>query len=117
MSDQDLSRFILDKLEKIDDKVDDIKVQGEIAKEQLKEQSFRLAEYNNQLTIHVKRTDLLEQKVEKVEADVEETKPIVEDFKVNQSIIKRRIARLKKITLILGLIGTVVSIIFGLPRI
>jgi hypothetical protein len=80
----DIQQFILNKLEKLDEKLDEVKEQNikikanfdshAIMDQEMHEQIIKLAnnidkhsnlldEYNKQLEIHIKRTDILEQKV------------------------------------------------------
>ena len=89
MKDDGLGRFILDKLEKIDDKLDQVRIEGAAARESfdahelkdedrhrdikdmhnvliasVSDQNTKLSEYNSQLGEHMRRTELLEENQE-----------------------------------------------------
>jgi seryl-tRNA synthetase len=124
----DIEQYILNKLEKLDEKLDEVrehnvavrasfdahvdmdeKIHQEVIKlgDSIDKHSRLLDEYNHQLEIHIKRTELLEHKV----------LPLVEQKK-EQEVIKRwqdsRWARIAKVagwlTALAGLVAGVLEI-------
>jgi len=121
----DIQQFILNKLEKLDEKLDEVRehnasmratfdshvvIDGEIHEEVVKlggnisKHSNLLEEYNKQLEIHMKRTDILENKV----------LPLITQ-KVEQDTVKKwvdsRWSRVAKIAGWLSAIGGLVIIV------
>ena len=138
MSDSGLEKFILDKLEKLDDKLDqvreestklslslksheqrdedihrDVKDMAEKFSAQLDEQCKALKEYNKQLEVHIKGVQLLEDGQKKMWERVEPVVKAHEDKKViNNYFSQKAKTRMKWVA---G-IGTVVGTLYGILK-
>lgn len=99
----DIGRFILEKLEKLDDKVDDIQAQGVETKTRLEAQANaiektasnlstmgeKMGDYNEQLGIHIKRSEMLEDQHNKYVARL---KPILDEHIDGKAVRKHSAA-------------------------
>lgn len=121
-----MGKYILDKLEKIDDKVDDIRTQGVETKVKLEEHDQRtkataekldrvddkLGEYNEQLKIHIRGVESLEKRQDIL---AEHVAPVVkahnEKKAINKYVSDKWAARIKKATYFSILTGIVVSLL------
>jgi hypothetical protein len=124
----EINEFLLSKLDKLDSKLDDIKkeqIESRVALQsheerdklihedvkgaavQLTEQSKLLAIYNQSLQEHMRRTALLEDKVE----------PMHVEFKDRQVHDKVKSDRLKRRVKWLGVIGIIIGIVAGIVQI
>lgn len=120
----DLKEFLLHRLEKLDNKLEEIKDQNvrtsillethEKKDEELRNDVKRLGEhfevnskllgdYNDQLREHIRRTEILEAQVAPIDKAYQ-TKLAVESYKED---------KVKKTLVILGGLGTVIGIIIG----
>lgn len=124
--DENMGKYILDKLDKMDDKIDDIRSQGVETRVKLKEYSVRaretqtqlgivnerLADYNEQLKIHIKGVQNLEKRQDNLEKEVA---PIVAKHRtekaVNKYISRKWALRIKRATYISVIAGIVVSLL------
>lgn len=97
----DINEFVLNRLDKIEDKVDCV---GDKLSEQMATQNRLLGEYNQSLREHMRRTQILENKVEPMHELYEEK--IVAD-----KIFSKK---WKKISIIIGTIATAVGILTGI---
>ena len=116
----DLSQFILEKLEKIDDKADDIKSQcAETAvklaahEEQLRLMTSKMADYNEKLGEHMARTEIAENRQDIFEQEIG---PILSEFREKQAITNYRMKTIAKWSKILGLISVAIGVILGLTK-
>lgn len=124
----DINDFILSKLERLDEKLDDIKLQNisidtasknheakdalrheEVMKlsGQLDGQSKLLGDYNDSLKEHIRRTELLEKKVD---ANEVRFSPIEKEYKDKQVEAEVRHKWGKKWVAIAGAIGTIIGV-------
>lgn len=106
----DINEFLLNKIDKFDEKLDR---QSEETRDAVKEvsheltyQSKLLADYNQSLREHIKRTRMLEEKVEPLHAERQER--LVAD--------KLKMKTWKKVTVILGVLATLVGIGVGIAQ-
>lgn len=123
---EDMGKYILDKLEKMDDKIDDIRTQGAETRVKLDQHDARtketakklehvdekLGEYNEQLKIHIRgvenlgnRQDDLWNKVEPVVKE-HETKTAVKTY-----VSEKWALRIKRATYLSIVAATVVSLL------
>ena len=116
----DLSQFILEKLEKIDDKADDIKAQcAETAvklaahEEQLRQMASKMADYNEKLGEHMARTEIAERRQDTFEQEIG---PILFDFKEKQAVTNYRMRTIAKWSKILGFLSIAVGLIIGISK-
>lgn len=133
MDETGLGRFILEKLEKLDDKVDDIRIENaEVRKSfdlherkdedrhedikqmnnaiisQLNCQSDSLKEYNLQLKEHIKRTEILEKRQDEFSKSI---KPIVDKENAKVILNKHLTVKLTKNIKILTMVSLVIGIL------
>lgn len=124
--DENMGKYILDKLNKMDDKIDEIRSQGVETKVKLEEHDTRtretqaqltpinekLSEYNEQLKIHIKGVQSLERRQDALEDKVA---PIVAQHRTEKAISKliseKWAARIKRITYISIVAGIAVSLL------
>ena len=121
-----MGKYILDKLEKMDDKIDDIRAQGVETKAKLESHDRRtaetsrhldavgkkLGEYNDQLTIHIQASTSNSKRINTLE---EVVKPIAikhnTEKAVNAYISEKWALRIKKATYVSIIIGIAVSLL------
>ena len=138
MGDTGLEKFILDKLEKLDDKLDEVKIdqaksrksfeahedKDDVRHKELKdmyssigkkldEQHESLDEYNKQLEIHIEGVNTLKQSQEKMWG---RTKPAVEKFEHEAAAQKWLSDRMKTRMKYIGYIGTIVGTAIGVLK-
>lgn len=137
MSDSGLEKFILDRLDKMDNKLDqvreestklslslqsheqrdeeihkDVKDMAEKFSSQLDEQCKALQEYNSHLQEHMKRSDMLEESHKKMWERVEPVVKAHEDKKVIKKYFSEKAKkRIKWVTLISGVLGIVYTVL------
>jgi predicted nuclease with TOPRIM domain len=120
----DINEFILSKLDKLDEKLDDIKLDQSETRQALEShekrdeeihqdvkkmsvelvnQSKMLNDYNQSLREHMRRTDLLEEIV----------KPIHQDWAERQVVEKHKMKTWKKVVAAIGIATTIVGLIAG----
>jgi len=116
----DTNQFILSKLEKIDEKVDDIKIHAakqsvtlEETKNNITKHSELLKDYNQSLQDHMKRTSILETEVKGFHTDFD---PIRRDFLDDKAVMKYNATRLKKAMMWMGAVSTALGIIYGIIK-
>ena len=102
----DINEFILNKLDKMDSKIDDLKDGQSDAKAELSKQSNQLELYNKSLEEHMRRTDLLEGMV----------KPMHQEWTDNKVVDKHKMKTWKKVAAIMGVVGTVVALLVGIAQ-
>jgi len=139
MDDNGLGKFILDKLEKIDDKLDQVKIENVEARksfdahehkdedrhkdlkamhakisDKLSTQSEQLTEYNYQLKEHMRRTELLEIRQDVIKQTIE---PLIakdqETTIMNKYVSEKWSHRIKVLTvasLIIGMLATIIKV-------
>jgi len=124
----DINEFLLSKLDKLDEKLDGIREEQLLTKvalnshedrdkeihedvkmmgSDLKKQCKQLGEYNQSLKEHMRRTEMLENKVE----------PMFVEFQDKKLLAEARNKKLKKWAKIIGAISVVVGIIAGIAQI
>jgi hypothetical protein len=124
----DINEFLLNKLDKLDGKLDTIREEQLVSKAafgshedrdqemhddvksmgtELKNQSKLLGDYNQSLKEHMRRTELLENKVE----------PMFTEFQDKQALEKIKQAKRKKILKIAGVISVIVGIAAGIAQV
>jgi len=140
MDDNGLGKFILDKLEKIDDKLDQVRIENAEGREsfnahevkdetrhqdlkdmnsniiaQLGTQDKQLTEYNSQLKEHMRRTDLLEESQGNMQ---DKLTPLVKEAEATAAVKTyfsekwaKRIKVLSAISLTLGIIVAIMKFI------
>jgi len=136
MSDTPGLDFIIDKLEKLNDKLDQVRVDSTRLGESLKAQEKRddevhadvkkissdlveqgklLAEYNEQLRDHIRRTALNEESVAVLKAAV---LPIIEKYneeqtgsKYNSKVLRKRVKMLGAVSVLLSILGALIKLI------
>ena len=138
MSDSGLDRFILDQLEKLDNKLDQVRLEStklteafkqhekkdeDIHKDvrdmaakftaQLDAQCEALKKYNAQLEEHMKRSDLLEKSHEKM---WERVKPVVDKYEEAKIVEKVTSDKWKKWVKISAAVGTVAGAIYTVMK-
>ena len=139
MSDDGLGKFILDKLEKIDDKLDQVRIESAEARKsfdahedkdedrhqdiksmhddiiiQVSSQNEKLSEYNDHLRDHMRRTELLEENQECMQ---DRLRPLVKAAS-DKAAVKtyfsekwsKRIKILTVVSVTLGIIATLVKL-------
>ena len=120
----DMGKFILEKLDKIDDKVDHIKAQGLENKIKLEEQersikktaeecesiNGKLGEYNDQLRVHIDGVNTLKDMHLGLKKEVA---PVVEQYKEDQAVTKYFSKAMAKRLKLLSLVSVVIGIIYG----
>jgi chromosome segregation ATPase len=102
----DINEFILNKLDKMDEKLDDVKDAQADAKVQLAKQSAQLDDYNKSLEEHMRRTDLLEGMV----------KPMHKEWTDKQAVEQAKMKTWKKVAAIVGLAATLVGLLAGIAQ-
>ncbi len=123
----DINEFILNKLDKLDNKLDNIKddqAETRVALEnhekrdeeihqdvkkmgsELANQSKLLGEYNQSLREHMRRTQMLEDKVD----------PMHKEWADRQVIVKHKMKTWKKIAAFIGIAATVVGLLAGIAQ-
>lgn len=95
--------FILRMLERLDEKMDNVIQSQADHKSILAAHADHLTEYNQQLKEHIRRTDLLEQRLDPVEKDLEART-------LKQSFIA---AHWKKISVVAGIIAALAGAIWS----
>jgi Mg2+ and Co2+ transporter CorA len=97
----DINEFVLNRLDKIEDKIDDA---NDRVFSQLTEHNRLLSDYNESLREHMRRTKLLEDKVDPMHQSYQE-KIIADKLHSN---------RWKRWLMILGAVSTLVGLLTGL---
>lgn len=142
MDESGLGKYILDKLEKLDDKLDQVRVDQEGARKAfdahekkdderhqeikkmtdkvlfyIDKNSVRLDTYNSQLEEHIRRTNLLEQRTDWLEDRQsiikENIKPIIKEHEKKKIIEENTNKGISKTTKVLALIGATITVITG----
>jgi hypothetical protein len=124
----DINEFLLNKLDKLDGKLDTIREEQLVSKAafgsheerdqemhvdvktmgaELKNQSKLLGDYNQSLKEHMRRTELLEDQV----------KPLYAEYNDKQLLVKLKSDRRKKILKWAGIVSVVIGIMAGIAQI
>ena len=124
----DINEFLLNKLDKLDGKLDTIREEQLVSKvafggheerdqemhddvksmgTELKTQSKLLGDYNQSLKEHMRRTELLENKVE----------PMFTEFQDAKTLQKIKSEKRKKLLKIAGIISVIVGIAAGIAQV
>lgn len=117
----DINDFLLSKLDKLGEKLDAVREQQlenkvtlhnhmDTTKDiqfNIEKMNDQLDEYNQLLEEHIRRTKILEEKVE----------PMYTEYSEEQVVEKVKNSKLKKIGMIIGIIATLIGIATGLANI
>ena len=139
MSSDDVNRFILDKLEKVDDKLEEVRIKyakmeeafqnHEELDEKIHESVEKMSDdmmahmntmcqsldkYNTLLQEHMRRTAISEQRLHVL---TQATEPIIKKYAVDQAIEERISTKIKRWSSKIGIVSLILGVIISAMRI